>query len=75
MIDLVRKIKFVTREEQFLNSFRVMMATNVEVSGHFVNEHKSRHLATFFVFQTFDRRLSDLLSREHTLIGCVVIRV
>ena len=41
VVDLVREVKLVSLEKQLLDSLRVMMSANMEVSWHLVDEHKS----------------------------------
>ena len=51
---------------QSLNGFRIVMATDVEITRHFVNEYKAAKFASLLVVQTIDGFVKNLLSLSLT---------
>ena len=49
VVNFVRKVKTVSLHIQSLDHFGVVVTTDVEVAGHFVDEYETAELTTFFV--------------------------
>lgn len=49
MVDFVREVETVSLHVQPLHDLGVVVAADVEITWHFINEYESAHLATLTV--------------------------
>lgn len=69
MVDLMREVKTVSLHVQSLNSLRIVMSTNMEVTRHLVNKYKSAKLASLLIVQTGDSLVKYFLGLALTSLG------
>jgi hypothetical protein len=67
MVDLVREVKGVSSHNQSRESLRIVMATDMEISGHLVDEDKACESASLLIAKGLDGGIQDLLATSLTL--------
>jgi hypothetical protein len=72
MVDLVREVKGVSSHNQSRESLRIVMATDMEISGHLVDEDKACESASLLIAKGLDGGIQDLLAIKLLLFGILI---